>query len=453
MQQTLHGSGGFGMTARRAIQLALALGLAFGAAGASTIGCSGGVSGETSSGGSGGGTSSTTSSAATGGSDGGLECPAPGIIRSGVCEGKCTPDKCVAENSCVDNRCLLRCDSLRDCYAGVQSCVAVKEDDTQFDINVCRFNGRAPFGAGCPFGDECGGILACPDGGFCDPLQCGGNGAACQLNTVECNGDPNCRFGLCPDNTPCLVNACPVEQCKPMTCRTTGKGDADAYCTIDDCHSDAECGAGFTCAIKRDPHGICNTNPPKGDNDYCGKTAEPCIAEADFANNGATYFEGSLCLLRKGCVKRGQCDPCETDLDCSLFADQLCTQVGAEKVCTRGCFSNKDCDPDYECLTGRCIPRFGACVGTGQFCEPCRNDEDCGGKGTTMACRSLSGDQKGCFDESFPDTCTTSADCPTSPSGKHGYCLDENLGLSPGDSLYHHCYVPFNLTSYKTSCW
>src|SRR5262249_55131232 len=132
---------------------------------------------------------------------------------------------------------------------------------------------------------------------------------------------------------------------------------------------------------------------------------------------------------------------------------QHCTMVGSEKVCTRGCLSNKDCDPDYECTTGQCVPRFGACVGSGNFCEPCRNDEDCGGKGTTKACVSLSGDQNECFDESLPDTCTTSADCPKSPGGKNGYCLDENLGVSSTDALYHHCYVPFNLSSYKTSCW
>ncbi len=100
------------------------------------------------------------------------------------------------------------------------------------------------------------------------------------------------------------------------------------------------------------------------------------------------------------------------------------------------------------------LPRFGACVGTGKFCEPCLDDTDCGGPDSKMACISAGiADEKGCFDLSFPDTCTTDNDCPKSPSGKSGECLDEGDGLAPGDDVYHRCYFPFNAGSSKFSCW
>jgi hypothetical protein len=70
-----------------------------------------------------------------------------------------------------------------------------------------------------------------------------------------------------------------------------------------------------------------------------------------------------------------------------------------------------------------------------------------------MACAELSGGQRACFDYSFPVTCMTDDDCPMSPTGKHGECLDELEQVTSDDSVYHRCYFPIYKTDNKTSCW
>src|SRR5690606_39205977 len=94
-----------------------------------------------------------------------------------------------------------------------------------------------------------------------------------------------------------------------------------------------------------------------------------------------------------------------------------------------------------------CLPRTDSCVASAahgsKFCHHCRDDRDCGDPSNNWACLNLDGESF-CFQTDFPDTCTTSADCPAAPSGAHGTCLDENIGgVQPGDALYHRCYVPF----------
>lgn len=390
----------------------------------------------------------------SGGSGGSATDCVGGVIVDGVCEGKCSPDKCAFEqNTCVDNRCRLICDSHKDCYTdGSQNCTPGKEDDTDADVTVCQFTGKpAGQGTSCPFGTECGNWLACPDGAACFASQCGGDPAACVLDQDACGDTENCTIGKCTgDSAPCRVN-CQTECGAWLDCQTKGEADADAYCTKRDCESDADCLGGYYCGIIRDPHEICGSDPQKGDNNFCGQTSEPC---QEPGMDGKSTFEGSLCMLRKSCLKRDQSVPCETNLDCSQIDGQLCADLAGEKRCARACANDNDCTPDYGCNAGACLPRFGAWVGGGGgFCEPCVSDEDCGKNGTTWACAELSGGMRACFDEAFPDTCTTDADCPTSPSGKHGTCFDEDFGFAPGDSLYHRCYLPISLSDNKTSCW
>jgi hypothetical protein len=67
-----------------------------------------------------------------------------------------------------------------------------------------------------------------------------------------------------------------------------------------------------------------------------------------------------------------------------------------------------------------------------------------------MACKvtnDLTG-ERGCFDESFPTACTVDTDCPLSPGNRHGRCLNENDGVSPGDAVYHKCYLPFKIDGF-----
>jgi hypothetical protein len=165
--------------------------------------------------------------------------------------------------------------------------------------------------------------------------------------------------------------------------------------------------------------------------------------------------------MRRMCLERFDCTTCKDNSDCSLTPGQRCVGTGpsgTDMRCALDCNIDKDCGPAYHCVTGSCVPRFaGGCVGTGKFCEPCQNDEDCGTKGSTMACvvQKLSGERM-CFDRSYPSPCDPlmkDLDCPQAPGGRHGHCLDENNGLVPGDLAYHKCYLPYDANSNKYSCW
>jgi hypothetical protein len=344
--------------------------------------------------------------------------------ETGVCEGKCTPDKCVADNTCVGNRCLLKCSSHLDCYRdGTQNCAPAVEDDTSAPINACQPNGKTfAVGFGCPFGVECKAFGVCPSGQSCSLAQCGGMPDSCVKNTEVCGDDPSCTAGKCAaDGTACSVNPCAAAECSSLICITKGEGDADAYCSKPSCATDDDCAGGYYCGLVRDPHELCGSDPPKGNNTLCGETDEPCI-DASALGQGNSLEEGSRCILRKTCIKRGQCAPCANDLDCSLAASHTCVDVGGQKRCARACAVDKDCDPDYACSNGACTPRSGACVGMGGFCEPCLNDSDCGGKETSRICFEFSGGQKACIDTKAGQ-CTTDAECPKSPgNGLNGLC-------------------------------
>jgi hypothetical protein len=193
----------------------------------------------------------------------------------------------------------------------------------------------------------------------------------------------------------------------------------------------------------------------KGNNTTCGTTMEACVDPAMNAANGTTYVEAQFCALRSECRLRKQCDPCKEDVDCSSIPGQRCTQVGPEKVCTRDCSVDSDCENSFQCTTGSCVPRFGSCVGTGKFCEPCRTDLDCGDKDSTLGCVNPGGigSEQACFDRSLSTACMVDADCPTSPGGLHGTCLNENQNVSSTDAAYHKCYLPFITTTDRYTCW
>lgn len=358
------------------------------------------------------------------------------------CEGKCMeegddgvflPIHCVQDNTCVGNRCVLKCDSHLDCFHdGSQNCAPAAEDETNASITACITNGK-PKGVGvaCPFNTECAPYGVCASGGGCDFTLCGGQPDTCVKDEDACKNDPKCTVGKCAgDGTACTVNACPMAECSPLICRTSGIGDANAFCTLPGCASDDDCAGGFYCGYTRDPHSLCPDAPVPSE---CGKTTEDCI---DSAKLSESLKEGSVCLQRKTCLKRTQCTPCTTDLDCSLVDSQKCVDVGGETRCVKSCSVNKDCDRDSLCNNGFCTPRFGKCVGDGGFCEPCLNDEDCGGKGTNKICFEYNG-QRACVDKTL-GTCASNADCPKSPGNNlsgtcvgnagAGYCLPPQSG-------------------------
>src|SRR4051812_49412365 len=107
-----------------------ALGFLVGTAAVGVAACGGDQTGSTSTG------TSATSGSTTGGTSTGGDCVG-GVVINGKCEAKCTPDKCLEMNTCVNNGCALKCTSHLDCNAGTQDCLPGKEDDTGTDVMVC----------------------------------------------------------------------------------------------------------------------------------------------------------------------------------------------------------------------------------------------------------------------------------------------------------------------------
>lgn len=337
-----------------------------------------------------------------------------GVIIDGKCEGKCDPKSCVEGNTCVENRCKLVCDSHLDCTPEEQECIPAETDEGKA-VNVCEFTTKSKAMAkACPIGDECDEDFACPDGTPC--------GASLE------EGDATCSEA----------------ECRALHCVTTGEGDTEAYCTTFDCKTDDDCAGGMFCSVARIPNKICGTD--KG-------VDEPCIEPSSFTENGQTIQEGPETALRNVCKIANQCAPCDAKQDCSLVANQACVNLGGEKRCAGTCVGDSECASDQMCASNYCVPRFGTCVGAGKFCDPCLSDLDCGGG--TMACRTLGSNEvvgtKACFDSSFPDDCTTDSDCPMSPGGRRGECLDEAEGVDSSSAAYHKCYFPF--FSGRFTCW
>lgn len=372
--------------------VAFAVSLALASAGCGDDGGSGGNDGATS--------TKTNASTSTAG-----ECVG-GVIKDGVCEGKCKPELCIEGNICVDNRCVLPCEAHADCIPNEQLCAPAINDDTGEGVNVCTYTTKSKsIGIPCPASTECAASMACPDGTPCGP----------GVEAPTCEGD----------------------SCKPLICLTSGPGDADALCTNVDCQTDADCGGGMYCGIGRLAQLECGT---------MGADPNDCINAADFAKGGATIQRGPLGLLRNTCRPAGQCAPCASDLDCGLRPNQKCVNLSGELRCAAGCNFPSDCDDDHTCIGNFCVPKAGRCAGTGGFCEPCLNDLDCAAGGPKFACINTTGNQRACFDVDFPDACTKDSDCPQAASGRYGDCVDLD-----GNMTVDHCYLP--MVSGKYMCW
>lgn len=386
------------------------------------------------------------------------------VTPEGVCEPKCSNSKCLPGNICVDNRCVLECTSHGDCLDdGTQNCAPAKEDDTGRATMTCQSNSQS-FGIGlkCPFGDECGNVHACSTTGErCDPAQCNGAPDTCKLDEKACFAKANCHIGTCPDGSACTKFSCTAQECTAnLTCITKGDADADAYCTKTDCDGDADCPGGYYCGAIRDPRELCDSMPKKGNSNLCGTppVGAACVPASDLGKDN-TLFEGQRCILRKACLKRNECAPCATDLDCSTGIANHCITMPmeAQKRCAKECVTSLDCGRDHICqdldgTTKVCVHRTGACVGSGKFCEPCLDDTDCGPLTGTSVCFTHNDGQRGCADTAFPTPCMSDADCPKSPSGAPGFCYDD-----PASPIYQHCYIFAYIDvgggDLKATCW
>ena len=386
-----------------------------------------------------------------------------------TCEGLCSSAACANPgNVCVNNLCALQCKADADCPLG-QDCLAATPDGSTTATTTCQNNGRSAIGFKCPEGNECAKQApSCPDGSNCDFTQCGGN--TCSPDPVACGSDAKCTIGLCDDSTPCTVQGCTMDKCKALVCLSAGVGDAEAYCTLQDCTGDANCPGGYACDKVRDSHPICGAAASKlpglcgiscttaaacvtayGAGSTCtsGFCEGPCVKAN--AGDGTTYAPGPFCTFRNQCRVRRLCDPCTTDLDCSVVQATHCSTQGGSKFCASDCATDTDCSAGYQCPSGECSPRAGSCTGKKTFCEPCHTDDtECG---AGLYCSRESSLERVCVAPIGTINCTSDAQCPKAASGLNGKCMDATVESQPGDGVYHTCWLPYFQSIDSFQCW
>jgi hypothetical protein len=347
-----------------------------------------------------------------GGDAGGDDVACPGgVVIDGKCEAKCEASLCSAGNICAGNRCMLSCDSHLDCTDGTQNCEPTTNDETGEDAAVCMDHNKSTSVVDCRLDDD-----ACPEG---------------------------------------------------FECATAGEGDASAECIKLFCTSDDECAGGYECIGIREATDLCadkegGKKPWAGcdardTSDNEGTGSGDCFEESDLAADGSdkSYYAGPICALKKACVPKVSCSVCSTDLDCSLLPGHSCVNLGEDKggkACLLSCNPNNDgCGAGFECAktagdpdSGFCVPEEGGCRGDGGFCAPCISDDDCTSNGAKTYCATGDGQVRGCFDRTFPDSCSSDEDCPVSPqSGKQGHCINQSdVADGFSESLLGLCYFP-----------
>ncbi|MEZ4472886.1 MAG: thrombospondin type 3 repeat-containing protein [bacterium] len=163
---------------------------------------------------------------------------------------------------------------------------------------------------------------------------------------------------------------------------------ATGVCPLGVCLSCQGCQRGV-CAGAQCPNSTCDLRT--------GACIDPC-AGLDCGPGGACDPYDLVCRE----VGLGQCDPCESDVECTADGTRAClvNHVNDETFCARPCGGARDCDAGYECLRidddrTFCIPPHSTCVDRcadvrcppDQICDPlsgacaeapCRANEDCG---------------------------------------------------------------------------
>jgi hypothetical protein len=241
-----------------------------------------------------------------------------------------------------------RCKATANCNVAGQVCAPGISGGPSICTHPCANNLECPAGYDCTKTDPalsktCNKTLYATDKKTGDPLlfgkPCGpGDDTLCQ-GTGDPNPNPTCRKGNNPNEAKAVV----LDQ------------DPNAYCT-GSCNSDGDCPLPMKCAVD---------------------------------------FDG----VQK-CLKRNVCDPCSYDENCgydsgvfrSDFTACVPTKDGTANYCSKPCNSDGDCPgaakkskwmvcqptTDTDGNQGNfCLHWYGACVGKGEICDPCRTDADC----------------------------------------------------------------------------
>lgn len=379
--------------------------------------------------------------------------------------------------SCVDSECVLAgCLSDADCGA-IGPC-STASDGTRFCELVEGYEPEVPeapvqpesMSAECPDGSlDRAAVLA--DGGECAAAQAAltacNESAECTPASVDTPCDVSC-YESARSFYECISKYSPCDDGNGEFCLGAGEGDAEAYCSRACTPSGDACGDGLGCLLVRTSAAPCDAQCGAA-----GSSSSSCIPSSEIGE-GKGYECGHGQLLRAICRKNDACRPCETDVDCSGIAGQICAkdQTGA-KICTQRCDPTKPTCPqgdEAECAIHdadlgfeTCAHRFGSCAATeGLACAPCLSDKDCGGN---SQCIDFIGGSRHCIDFDFECNCDPDTDpvhslvgtcqggCPDSPSGMSMMCIG-----SDRSTLFQTCIgaridAPLGNPNLVVGCW
>ncbi len=276
-------------------------------------------------------------------------------------------------------------------------CVAGLNSTPKICTHKCANNAECPFGYDCAVSDAtqgktCNKTLYLTDKVSGDPLLFGkscapgdATAAAICMGTGDPNPSPSCRVGNDPN------------QPSPVPLASDPAANCTGSCTNDnDCPLPMKCAAdfdGITKCLKRNVCDVCVYD------ENCGEAGG--VFKSDFTACVPTTDKSS-----SYCSK-----PCANDGDCP----------GASKKSTwMLCTATADTDGNSGMF---CTDWYGACVGMGNICDPCRSDSDCTAPGTKCIDNAYG-------DYSYPFTGEHSCDkiCCNKfemlPGGYPGKCLD-----------------------------
>ena len=283
----------------------------------------------------------------------------------------------------------------------------------------------APCGVPDCSGKDCGSD-GC--GGSC-PNKCIGSKVCFQFEccVTVCGGEC-CKLGeICPEETDvCCKPQCSGKNCGPDgcggtcgTCALPAKCFPDGICHVEPC-GDKHCDAGLVCVKSSweccEPQCAGKDCGPDGCGGSCGEclSAEaPCIEGECCASHcyGDCCEQNEVCFAGKCCTN--SCEGMECGLNKCGVGCGTCgeSQACFENVCCNNLCNGTCCDPEPECVDGKCCT---------PECKPgweC-GDDNCGGKDACKTCPAEG------------DLCIEHVCCPADRACKNGCC--------PEGKVCHH---------------
>ncbi len=313
------------------------------------------------------------------------------------------------------------CVTDKSCNVKGQRCVAGPDGGLRICTHACDAQAGT---MGCPIGYDCApadptqpSVLTCNKERYAFDRTSGapllfGKDCSLQAGTTQPEWDQACAGTGDPAPNPTCRHA--PDPDSHATPRAPVRNDPHAYCTAG-CNDDYDCPVDMRCAV-----------------DYDG--------------------------VQK-CLRRGFCDVCLINDNCTSGEFTACvpTADGQSRYCSKPCGSQQDCggvQGTFLACTQTsdalgnggyyCLHKFGACVGTGEVCDPCRSDADCNtaangthcfgneSTGERMCTKPCTADAQ-CAADNKPTGCDYGPP-PTQPSDPNytDFCTGDAMHYNPG---------------------